>query len=86
MTLDELPTNPMQPYINHIRAMGVQGRLTVWCSATEKCGGRDYMHWTAFVGSEEMQFSSAPTFSDLVARIQDEYIGAKAFDAIALGM
>lgn len=80
----ELPLNPMQPYIDHIRSMGVTGRITVWCSASD--GGRNgtYQHWTAFVG-DEMQFSAEPSFESLVQKINDD-IAARSFDVIALGM
>ena len=82
---NELPLNPMQPYIDHIRSMGVTGRIVVWCSASDSvlCG---YQNWTAFIGAEQMQFSAEPTFASLVKKIESNYIAARSFDAIALGM
>ena len=86
MTPEELPTNPMQPYIDHIRSMGVKGRIVVWCSASEGGFSGTYQNWTAFVGDDEMQFSAELSFEELVQKINDQYIAARAFDAIALGM
>jgi hypothetical protein len=83
---NELPLNPMQPYIDHIRSMGVTGRIVVWCSASDGGFSGTYQNWTAFVGDDEMQFSAEPTFSSLVEKIESSYIAAKSFDAIALGM
>ena len=86
--METLPLNPMQPYIDHIRAMGVEGRIVVWCSASDCGAGKSstYQNWTAFVGDEQMQFSAEPTFASLVKKIESNYIAAQSFDAIALGM
>jgi len=86
MTLEELPDNPMQPYIDHIRSLGVTGRVVVWCSASDGGIAGTYQNWTAFVGDDEMQFSAEQTFKSLVQKINDQYIACRAFDAIALGM
>ena len=82
----ELPLNPMQPYIDYIRSMGVTGRIVVWCSASDGGVARTYENWTAFVGDDQMQFSAEPTFFSLVKKIEANYIAARSFDAIALGM
>ena len=76
----------MQPYIDHIRSMGVTGRIVVWCSASDGGFSGTYLTWTAFVGDEQMQFSAEPTFASLVKKIESDYIAARSFDAIALGM
>ena len=83
---NELPLNPMQPYIDHIRSMGVTGRIVVWCSASDGGSYGTYQNWTAFVGDDAMQFSAEPSFESLVQKINDEYIAARSVDAIALGM
>jgi hypothetical protein len=85
MTLEELPANPMQPYIDHIRAMGVEGRIAVWCSAQEDAAGRPTQYWTAFVGREQQQFSAYSTFGNLVQAISVKYLSQFAADPVAMG-
>lgn len=76
----------MQPYIDAVRAMGVTGRIVVWCSASDGGFSGTYQNWTAFVGDDAMQFSAEPSFKSLVQKINDQYIAARSFDVIALGM
>ena len=84
--METLPINPMQPYIDHIRSMGVTGRIVVWCSSSDGGFSGTYQNWTAFIGDDEMQFSAEPSFKSLVQKINDQYIAGRSFDFIALGM
>jgi hypothetical protein len=83
--VETLPINPMQPYIDHIRAMGVTGRITVWCSAQEDANGIHAQYWTAFIGREQMQFSAYSTFTNLVQAINVKYLSQFTADPVAMG-
>lgn len=75
----------MQPYIDHIRSMGVEGRIVIWCSAQEDAAIGPSQYWTAFVGREQQQFSAYSTFDKLVQAISVKYLSQFAADPVAMG-
>lgn len=83
--METLPANPMQPYIDHIRSLGVEDRIVVWCSAQEDAAGRPSQYWTAFIGREQMQFSAYSTFDNLVQAISIKHLSQFAADPVAMG-
>lgn len=89
MTLDELPTNPMQPYIDVVRA--ATGADCVICVSCMWHGGHPIMggwgHWSIHVGDgcSVIGRTFDEVLEKIVVKLGTEMLN-RQIDPIALGM
>ena len=91
MTLEELPTNPMQPYIDVVRDQtGVEGTICVSIMAHHghpSIGAWD--HWSIHIGDAGTVHTIGRSFSEALGNVCSQIRRDKAqreVDPIALGM